>query len=407
MAADTALEARESSYAYIRLVTSLLLMTIGGAGMFTVVVALKPLAAEFGASRSAAAIAYAVTTVGFGVGGVLMGRWADRVGVMLPALFGSVCLALGFVLAGRAETMWQLYLAQGLLIGFFGNAAVFAPLVADITHWFQRRRGIAVAIVISGNYLAGTVWPPITQYCIDAWGWRASFTGIGLFCLVTMLPLALLLHRRPPGLDGLAQAQDAAPARPLAMAPRTLQVLLCCAGVGCCVAMAMPQTHIVAHASDLGHAAQRGAEMLALMLGTGVVSRLVFGLVSDRVGGLRTLLAGSVLQCAALILFMPVDGLTALYLISALFGLSQGGIVPAYTIVIRAFFPPRQAGWRIGTVMMFTLVGMGLGGWLAGLLYDLTGSYRVAFVNAIAFNLMHTAIAATLLSRARRLGVRG
>ena len=406
MAIGSAVPARESSYAYLRLVASLSLMTIGGAGMFTIVVALKPVAAEFGASRSAASIAYAVTTVGFGVGGVMMGRWADRAGVMLPALFGTVCLALGFVLAGRAESMGQLYLAQGLLIGLMGNAAVFAPLVADITHWFTQRRGIAVAIVISGNYLAGTVWPPITQYGIDLWGWRDTFTGIGIFCLLTMLPLSVLLYRRVPDAAPGAQMQDTAPARPLSMAPVTLQLLLCAAGAGCCIAMAMPQTHIVAHATDLGHAAQRGAEMLALMLGTGVISRLVFGWVSDRIGGLKALLIGSGLQCAALLLFMPVEGLAALYLISALFGLGQGGIVPAYTIIIRAFFPPGQAGWRIGTVMMFTLMGMGLGGWLAGLLYDLTGSYQAAFVNAVAFNVMHLAIAGSLLRRAGRLGVR-
>jgi MFS family permease len=407
MAVQSAAYEREPSYAYVRLVAALLLMTIGGAGMFAVAVALKPIAAEFGASRSDAAVAYACVTIGFGAGGILMGRWADRAGVMVPALFGSAMLAAGFILAGHAGSMWQLYLAQGLLIGFLGNAAVFAPLVADVTHWFTRKRGIAVAIVISGNYVAGTVWPPITQHFIDLAGWRATFTGIGVFCLFAMLPLSLLLYRPAPHIAAGAEMQDRASRRPLGLTPLYLQVLLCAAGVGCCVAMAVPQVHIVAYATDLGHAAQRGAEMLSLTLGTGVVSRLVFGWASDRIGGLKTLLIGSALQCVALLLFLPFDGLVALYLLAALFGFSQGGIVPAYTIIIRAFFPPGEAGWRIGTVMMFTLVGMGLGGWLAGLLYDLTGSYDAAFVNAVGFNVLNTAIAVYLLRQAVKLGVRG
>jgi len=406
MALEAAAGQRESLYAYVRLVAALALMTFGGAGMFVVVVILKPIAAEFGATRSEAAIAYAVTTIGFGLGGVMMGRWADRVGVMIPAIAGALALGLGFWLASRAESLWQFYLAQGLLIGFLGNSAVFAPLVADITCWFNRRRGIAVAIVISGNYLAGAVWPPVAQHFVDEVGWRQTYFGIAVFCLASMLPLTLALRRKVPPLDYGTLGPGQSSGRPLALTPGTLQCLLCAAGLACCVAMAMPQAHIVAHATDLGHAAQRGAEMLALMLATGVVSRLGFGWVSDRIGGLRTLLVGSALQLLALFLFMPVDGLVALYLVSAFFGLTQGGIVPSYTIIVRAFFAPGQAGWRIGMVMLFTLVGMGVGGWLAGLLYDLTGSYQAAFVNAIAFNILNTAIAVSLLQRARRLAIR-
>ncbi|MDP6705989.1 MAG: MFS transporter [Alphaproteobacteria bacterium] len=405
MAVEPAAQKRESAYAYLRLVTSLALMTIGGAGMFSIVVALKPLAAEFGASRSATAIAYTVTTVGFGLGGVLMGRLADRVGIVLPTLVGAVALALGFFLAGRAEALWQLYLAQGLLIGFLGNSAVFAPLVADITHWFTRRRGMAVAIVISGNYLAGVVWPPVVQYGIDTVGWRQTYTAIAVFCLVSMGPLALLLYRRAEIATGPSGRAATDRGRPLGLAPRALQCLLCFAGIGCCVAMAVPQAHIVAHASDLGHLAARGAEMLALMLATGIVSRLVFGWISDRIGGLKTLLLGSALQAVTLSLFMTVDGLVGLYLVSALFGLSQGGIVPSYAIIVATFFRATEAGWRIGLVMLSTLAGMGVGGWLAGLLYDLTGSYDAAFVNAVVINLLNTAVAVGLLRRARRLAL--
>ena len=402
MAVDATMAEREPIYAYVRLATSLIIMTIGTVGSYAIVVALKPVAIEFGATRSAASIAYAATMIGFGVGGILMGRWSDRVGVMWPCLVGSVLLALGFLLAARATALWQLYLAQGLLIGLLGSAALFAPLVADTTLWFHRRRGIAVAIAASGIYLAGMIWPPVIQYFIDASDWRATYAGIGIFVLLTIPPLCIVLRRRPPAAFVMTADATAAIARPLGLAPIGLQGLLCVAGVACCVAMAVPQVHIVAYASDVGHAAQRGAEMLALMLGTGVVSRLGLGWISDSIGGLATLLVGGSLQALMLVLFMFVESLAGLYIMSALFGLSQGGIVPAYAIIVRRYFVPGQTGWRIAMVLSMTLFGMALGGWLAGLLYDLTGSYRMAFINAVAFNLVNMAIAGILLRRSRR-----
>lgn len=402
MAVEATTAAREPAHAYVRLAASLALMTIGTVGMYAIVVALKPIAAEFGVSRSAVSIAYAATMIGFGLGGIVMGRWSDRVGVMWPALTGSVMLALGFFLAAKATAMWQLYLAQGLLIGGLGNAAVFAPLVADTTLWFSRRRGLAVAIVASGIYLAGVAWPPVLQYFIDQSDWRATYRGIGVFLLLVMPPLCLILRRRAAAVLEVQPEVQAAAARPLGLAPNGLHGLLCCAGVACCVAMAVPQVHIVAHATDLGHAARRGAEMLALMLATGVVSRITFGWISDRIGGLTTLLLGSALQAVTLFLFMFAESLGALYLMSALFGLSQGGIVPSYAIIARRYFVPGQAGWRIALLLSMTLLGMALGGWLAGLLHDWTGSYRAAFIGAVAVNILHVAIAGLLLRRARQ-----
>ena len=241
-------------------------------------------------------------------------------------------------------------------------------MMADISHWFVRRRGIAVAIAASGNYFAGTIWPPVVQHFIAADGWRATHIGIGLFCLVAMLPLVLLLRRRIE--DHHSDAAGAAAARRQAEAPfspRTLQVLLCIAGVGCCVAMSMPQVHIVAYCGDLGYGVARGAEMLSMMLGFGIISRIASGFIADRIGGVRTLLLGSVLQGAALFLYLWFDGLVSLYVISALFGLFQGGIVPSYAIIVREYFSPREAGTRLGLVLMATLLGMALGGWMSGL----------------------------------------
>jgi MFS family permease len=298
-------------------------------------------------------------------------------------------------------------MAQGVLIGF-GSSATFAPLLADTSHWFTRNRGIAVGIFASGNYLAGTVWPPVVQYFIEASGWRHTCFGIAVFCIVTMLPLALTLRRRAPSVQasaGLPGATLSSP-RSLGISPRTLQVLLALASVGCCVAMSMPQVHLVAYCSDLGYGAARGAQMLSLMLACGIVSRLTFGWISDRIGGLRTLLLGSALQGVALLLFLPFDGLVSLFLISAMFGLFQGGIVPSYAIIIREYFPAREAGSRVGIVITASLFGMALGGWMTGAIFDLTGSYRVAFLNGIMWNLGNLAIAGFLLYRARGGGMR-
>jgi MFS family permease len=393
----------ESPYAWARLAASLALSTLGGVGMYAMSVALTPVQAEFGTDRSGASLPYTLTMIGFGIGGILMGRLADRFGVMVPVLIGAVSLSLGFFAAGAAQSLGQLAIAFGVLIGLLGSSATFAPLVADTALWFTRRRGIAVAICASGNYLAGSMWPPLLQHGFDAYGWRSTFFGVGAFCLLAMLPLALALRQRPPAIE-LPQVSRQAPVRPalpLGLSPHALQVLLCIAGVACCVAMAMPQVHIVAYCGDLGYAAARGAEMLSLMLGMGILSRLASGWICDRIGGLRTLVLGSTLQGIALLLFLPFDGLVSLYVVSALFGLFQGGIVPSYAIIVREYFPAREAGLRTGTVLMATLFGMALGGWLSGAIFDFTGSYRAAFVNGIAWNLVNLTIALTLLRRSR------
>jgi MFS family permease len=388
----------ESPYAWTRLFASLAIMTISGVGMYAVAVALPAVQAEFGVSRSTASLPYAATMIGFGLGGILMGRLSDRFGVIVPVLVGAMCLGLGFIAAGHAGNLWQFALAQGLLIGLLGTATSFAPLVADASMWFTRRRGIAVAICASGNYLAGAIWPPVLQHYFDTIGWRATFTGVGLFCTATMLPLAFALRRKPPVLQSSGEGRSGAQ-KQINITPNTLFALLCVAGLACCVAMSMPQVHIVAYCSDLGFGAARGAEMLSVMLASGIVSRLASGWICDRIGGLRTLLLGSGLQGVALLMFLPFDSLASLYVVSALFGLFQGGIVPSYAIIVREYFAPGEAGARVGTVLMCTLLGMALGGWMTGAIFDLSGSYRAAFVNGIGWNLLNLTIAFWLLRR--------
>ncbi len=396
---------QDSPYACVRLGAALLVMTIGGAGMYAMAVALPQVQAEFGVDRADASLPYTLAMIGFGLGGILMGRLSDRFGVIVPVLIGAVCLGLGFIAAGLAPNLAVFTLAHGLLIGLLGSAGTFAPLVADITLWFNRRRGMAVAICISGNYVAGAVWPPVLQYFFSTVGWRTTFVGVGIFSVLAILPLALLFRRRPPLPEAAASSAHArrTQEKPLGLTPNALMLLLAVAGVGCCVAMAMPQVHIVAYCSDLGYGPARGAEMLSLMLGFGIVSRLASGWISDRIGGLRTLLVFSALQAVALTLFLPFDRLASLYVVSALFGLFQGGLIPAYPIIVREYFPPSEAGSRLGFVLMATLFGMALGGWMSGAIFDFTGSYRAAFINGIAFNLVNLAIVLWLLQRAGRV----
>jgi MFS family permease len=401
---DAARGGVDSRYAWTRLVLALILSTIGGVGMWSVVVALPAVQAEFGVARADASLPYTLAMLGFGVGGILLGRMSDRFGVLPPVIIGTLCLALGYAAAASAATLWQYSLAHGLLIGF-GSSATFAPLLADTSHWFNRRRGIAVGIIASGNYLAGTLWPPVVQHFIETSGWRQTFLGISIFCAATMLPLVLTLGRKAPTAHDAVTAatrDEMMRKRPLGLSPQALQNVLIIAGVCCCVAMSMPQVHLVAYCGDLGYGAARGAQMLSLLLGCGIISRLTFGWISDRIGGLRTLLIGSGLQGFALMLFLPFDGLASLYVISALFGLFQGGIVPSYAIIIREYFSPKEAGTRIGVVITATLMGMALGGWMSGVIFDLTGSYQAAFINGIAWNLVNMAIALMLLGRSRK-----
>ena len=397
----------ESTYAWLRLVAALTLSTIGGVGMWSVVVALPTVQAEFGVARADASLPYTLTMLGFGMGGILMGKASDRFGVLVPLAVGIIALGLGYLAAAHASTLWQFALIQGLVIGI-GSSATFAPLIADTSMWFTRRRGIAVGIFASGNYVAGTVWPPIVQHFIQTAGWRHTYFGIGLFCVVTMPALLLMLRSRPPSTEPVS-ANPRGPTwspRSLGLSAGALQTLLIIAGFACCVAMSMPQVHLVAYCGDLGYGPARGAQMLSLMLGFGVVSRLTFGWISDRIGGLRTLLLGSSLQGFALLLFLPFDGLASLYVISALFGLFQGGIVPAYAIIVRQYFSPKEAGSRVGTVITATLFGMALGGWMSGAIFDMTGSYKAAFVNGILWNVLNVSIAGWLLSRASGLRLR-
>ena len=390
----------DSRYSWARLALTLLIATVINAGMWAIIVIMPAVEAEYGGSRAMASLPYTLTMIGFGTGNYVLGRAVDRFGITVSLLAASALTALGYGLATLSTSLLMLSLAQ-LLVGF-ASAIGFGPLIADISHWFVRRRGIAVAVAASGNYLSGAIWPILLANVLQESGWRAVYLVMAVVTLAVVIPLAFALRRSLPD-EAHAAAEQASVlnAKSAGLSPRALQYLLGLAGIGCCVAMSMPQVHIVALCVGLGYGPAVGAQMLSLMLLGGVASRIVSGLLADRLGGVRTLLIGSILQCIALFLYLPAGGMVSLYLVSMIFGLSQGGIVPSYALIVREYMPAKEAGARVGFVMMATIMGMALGGWLSGVIYDVSGSYTLAFVNGIVWNGLNIAIILWLIARSR------
>ena len=390
-----------ASWRAVALTTAII--TVGFGAPYVSVVALKAIAADLGAPRSVPALANSLAYLGIGVGGIAMGWGADRVSVKWIALIGAVAVALGAALSSGGA-VWQLYVGHGLLIGLLGDAALFPPMMTYVSRWFDRRRGLALSLVAGGQQLAGAFWPLVFGYAIERIGWQRTFLWYAAAAALLLVPLALLLRPPPRPVPVAASASPAPRARTRAGARSSdmLFVLLSAAIVCCCIPMAMPMVHLVAFCSDLGYGAARGTEMLSLLLGAALFSRVLWGRLSDRIGGLLTVLYGSLFQAIGLALFLVVRDLTALYVVSAALGFGFSGIIPAYVLAVREFFPAEGAGWRIGTLLFAGLAGMAFGGWLAGLLYDWAGYYGPAFAVGLGFNLANLAIVGALLPGRRR-----
>ena len=388
----------DSSYSWLRLVISLMIAIVGNAGMWVIILVLPSVQSEFGVDRASASLPFTLTMLGFALGNFYMGKLADRYNLSTVLLFSSILLASCFIFAAQSNSILSLAVIQ-FVIGF-GTGASFGPIIADTSIWFLKKRGIAVALAASGNYLSGVVWPIFTKDLLLNYGWRTVYLVLAIAAVLIMAPLSLALKRKIS--EESTRADDLISqnkAQSTQLSPKSLQLFLGLAGLGCCVAMSMPQVHIVAFCVDLGFGSTVGGNMLSLMLAGGIVSRIVSGFLADKIGGLKTLLIGSSLQCVALFLYLPFNGLVSLYLVSLIFGLSQGGIVPSYAIIVREHMPAKEAGARVGFVLMMTIVGMALGGWMSGWIYDLSGSYKLAFWNGILWNLLNLIIIFSLLPK--------
>lgn len=395
----------ETRASWVVALTALGIYTVSFGAPTITVVALKPIAAELGGARSVPALAFSLAWLGSAVGGVAMGWAAERIGVRWTVMFGAAMIGLGLVISTLGGQT-ALYLGHGLFMGLIGNAGINAPLYVYVARWFDRRRGIAIALISSGTYLAGAIWPVLFERGIASLGWRHTMLIYAVFEIAVILPVAALVFGPAPGAGDTAAAPAPGRTPPLlALRPRTVQILLCVAGFLCCVPMAMPQGHLVAFCSDLGLPAAHGAAMLSLLLGCAFVSRVGWGFVADRIGGLRTVLAGSVCQITAMTGFLLTQDEAGLFAVAAIFGLGFSGIIPAYVVAIRELFPAAEASWRIPTLLLFSGSGMAAGGWLAGAIYDFAGFYGAAFVTGIAFNLVHIMIIGTLVLRRRQLAL--
>jgi MFS family permease len=398
--------APDGLYAFWRLSLSLLIASLAGAGMWAVIVVLPKVQLDFGVDRAAASAPYTLTMFGFAAGTIVLGRMADRVGIALPLLISGLCLGVGFVIAGLAPGLVVFSAAHLLLIGV-GAGGGFAPMMADISHWFVKKRGLAVVVVASGNYFAGAIWPMVMDWTMPYIGWRGTYIAIGIF-VATIIILSSSVMRRRPSARVIAEAEEATriASAESGISPRLLMALLIVAGFSCCAAMSMPQVHIVAYCGDLGYGVTRGAQMLSLMLFLGIVSRIGSGIVADAIGGTATLLIGSFMQGLALLLYLYFDGLTSLFVVSGIFGLFQGGIVPMYAVICRELMPPREAGAKIGIVVSTTIFGMAFGGYFSGVIFDLTNSYQMAFLNGVLWNGLNLAVVGWLFCRRQNLSPR-
>ena len=380
---------------------ALAIMSITYGAPVVAVVALKPIAADLGSPRSIPALAYSFAWLGTAVGGLAMGRIADRIGVRWTAAFGALMIGLGLFVATRGAA-WQLLLGYGMLVGLIGNAGINAPLYIYVSHWFDRRRGTALALISSGQYIAGAIWPPLFELGISSLGWQRTMMIFGIFVAAAVLPLAMLLRRAPVAEAPLSGAAAASATSVLGWRPGTVLGMLALASFCCCVPMAMPQGHLVALCTDLGISAAHGAAMLSLLLGTAFVSRQFWGWISDRIGGLSTVLAASCCQALSLTALALTQDETGLFIVSAVFGFGFSGIIPAYVLAIRELFPAAEAAWRVPLLLLMSGSGMAAGGWLAGALYDHFGFYAPALATGIGFNILNLVLVGTLVLRQQR-----
>ena len=390
----------ETRTSWVVAIVALLTLAFSFGAPWVAVVSLKTIAADFGSGRETPALAGSLGWIGVGVGGIVMGRIAERVGVRWTVMFGAAMVSAGLAISSLGQP-WHLFVGHGLFIGLIGNGGINAPLYVYVSKWFDRHRGSALALISSGVYIAGAIWPPVFERAVAAVGWRQTMWTYGLFEVAVIVPLAAVFLRAPPEIPRRYSGKFANPGagKVIGWPPRLVYGMLCAAAFLCCMPMALPQTHLVAFCSDLGIAPSHGAAMLSVVLGSGFLSRQLWGAFSDRAGGPMTLVVCSACQAMALTAFTMTQDEIGLFTVAAFFGLGFGGLVPAYVLTLRALFPVGEASWRVPTLLMFSGSGMAAGAWMGGFMYDWFGYYAPAFVAAIVANLLNLAIVTVLLLR--------
>lgn len=398
----------ESRASWVAAGVTLAILSVSYGAPLLVVVGLKTMSAELDTDRSALALATALTWIGTGLGGIVMGRVADRIGVRLTATFGAAMMAAGLALSSTGH-LWAIYVGHGVLMGLLGNGAIYPPLVIYVSRCFDRRRGTAVALISSGQYVAGVIWPWLMERAMARFGWQTAMLGFGVVVLTVVAPLALSALRPPPEapvVRGRAAAPTRRSARALDLPPNLVQALLCLAAFLCCVPMSIPASHLVAYCGDIGIGVEQGATIFSVLLGCAFVSRQFWGLFADRHGGLICVMTGSALQATAICAFLLTQSEAGLYAVSAAFGLGFSGIIPAYVVAVRDLFPAAEASWRVPLQLFTAMCGMAFGSWFAGALYDHYAYYAPAFGAGMLFNAGNLAVVGFLVARQRSRGGR-
>ena len=378
----------------------LAILSVSYGSPLLIVVGMKPIQESLGIERSVVALAGALVWVGTGAGGIFMGWLADRIGIRRTVFIGGCMIAGGLALSSLGS-IWALYVGHGLMVGLLGNGGVYPPLLVYISRWFERRRGAAIALISSGQYVAGVLWPSLFERGIALIGWQTMMLGYGVVVLILIVPATFLL-KPPPLAATLSRPLRVAPAqgnRIAGLHPNVVQALICVAGFCCCIPMSVPAAHIVAFCGDIGIKPTHGAAMLSVMLGCAFFARQVWGAMADRIGGLRTVMVGSSCQAVAIACFLLTQDEAGLFAIAAAFGFGFSGIIPSYSVAIRDLFPSAEASWRMPLTLFTAMSGMAFGSWFAGVLYDHFGYYAPAFGISVLFNVLNLMIVGFLVFR--------
>jgi MFS family permease len=390
----------ETRASWVIAIVSLIILAIGYGAPLITAIALKPIAADLGTQRSEPALASSLAYLGAGVGGILMGYLTERIGIRWIVMFGAMMIAAGTVLSASGG-LTELYVGHAVFMGALGASCMFSPIMTYVSRWFDRRRGTAIALISSGQYIAGVVWPNVIQLGVVYWGWRQAMAWFGILVAVAVVPLAGVFLRAPPKAPASSFAHHGPPAgtRVAGFSPNVALIMLSFAIFCCCMTMSMPMQHLVAFCGDLGIGATTGAVMLSVLMFSAFMARQFWGWLSDRVGGLRTILYGSAAQAVAMSGFLLTQDEVGLFTVSAAFGLGYAGLIPAYILTARAVYPVTEASWRVPIIMFAGLLGMAGGGWAAGALYDVFGTYGPAFATGVGFNLLNLVVILPMVIR--------
>jgi len=385
---------QDSKEAWLRLIIIFTMSVIGTAGMWSVVIIMPSIQNEFSLDRAASTYPYVATMFGYGIGNIIIGRLLDKIGIRKPIIFALTLLVASYLLSVLATNVFWLSIIQFFL--GFSAAAFFGPMMADISKYFYTRKGLAVSLVASGQHLCGAIWPFLIKDYLVEGEWKNAHFFIAFVCS-TCIPILVffLSDKKVKSINipkNFEKQDNVNTSVKLSISNKQIQILLMFAGVFCCVAMSVPQVHIVPLCIDFGYGLAVGTEILSFMLFAAVTSRILFGFLSDRIGPIQTLILGSSLQAISLSMFLPFNSQLSLYIIAVFFGLSQGGIVPIYAVIISKFLPANEVAERVGFLIFATIIGMSLGGWISGEIFDYTNSYKLAFLNGIFWNIINVSI---------------